>query len=202
MQRLSVALAAAALVVALLGTTPLGQAARDVVKSGVTLAKKASGAHAGKASRRGPRGPRGYRGYRGPRGFQGPPGDTSPSNAYEASWTTTVPITGTSPETATVVKTTSLPLGKYIVTAQIQLAGAGANAYCRGRGPGPTGPYVGQPAWLKISSADSALSLVFGIDLPTDGSISIACWQPGTIGADAGPGEIAAIRVGSLTPAG
>jgi len=113
-----------------------------------------------------------------------------------------VPIAGATPETATIVKTSSLPLGKYIVTAQIQLTGTGANAYCRGRGPGPTGPYVGQPGWVEVSSADSALSLVFAIDLPTDSSISIACWQPGTTGADAGPGEIAAVRVGSLTPAG
>src|SRR5207247_9979258 len=105
-------------------------------------ARKASGTD---SSRRGPRGPRGPRGYRGPRGFQGPPGDTSPSNGYETSWTTAVHITGTTPETATIVKTSSLPLGKYIVTAQIQLTGTGANASCRRRGPVPQGPDACQP---------------------------------------------------------
>lgn len=205
MQRLAVALAAAALAVALLGVTPLGNAARNVVKSGVRAAKPTSTKKASaRRGPRGPRGPRGYRGYRGLRGFQGPPGDPGepgPSNAYEFEWTTPVAVTGSTPETATIVAgpTTALPSGKYAVTAQILLSGFGGTTYCRGRGPGATGPYIGQHAWHEVSVSDGTITLTFGIDLPSGGTVNVSCWQLGAIGAQAGPGDVVAVRVGDLT---
>ena len=78
-ERLPIAISIAALVVAVLGSTGLGEAAQNGVTAGASKAKRATGLGAEKSSaRRGPRGPRGYRGYRGYRGlrgFQGPPGD-------------------------------------------------------------------------------------------------------------------------------
>jgi hypothetical protein len=74
MQRLAIAAAFAALVIALLGSTSLGQAASNAAKSGLNKASS-SGRLGGTAhAQRGPRGRRGPRGPRGPRGAQGPAG--------------------------------------------------------------------------------------------------------------------------------
>jgi hypothetical protein len=71
--RLSVALSAAALIVAVLGTSPLGGAAVDAAKGlKAQVAPKAS--TASPKALRGPRGPRGPRGLRGLRGLPGPAG--------------------------------------------------------------------------------------------------------------------------------
>jgi hypothetical protein len=78
--RLSIALSASALVVSMLGTTSLGEAATDTLKRGVAKARSGESAASHSTSarsqrpRRGPRGPRGFRGPRGPRGLVGPPG--------------------------------------------------------------------------------------------------------------------------------
>jgi hypothetical protein len=83
MQRATLALAASAFVLALLGATPLGSAG---VRTSVS-ALRAPLAAAGLVSRdktstvRGPRGPRGPRGYRGPRGFRGPTGPKGSTGA-------------------------------------------------------------------------------------------------------------------------
>ena len=77
-QRLPIALSVAALVVAVLGSTSLGEAARNGMASGVSKAKRAAGLTSSKTASRGPRGrrgPRGFRGPRGPRGFLGAPGE-------------------------------------------------------------------------------------------------------------------------------
>ena len=77
--KLPTALSAAALVVALLGTTPLGEAAGDIGDRSLELV----GIQAKKPPARGPRGPKGPKGDRGlrgliglpgPQGLQGPPG--------------------------------------------------------------------------------------------------------------------------------
>ena len=97
MPRLAVALSAAALLIALLGATPLGNAAQKTVKQVVRAGK------AEKSGARGPRGKRGPRGLRGLRGFQGPPGDKgdpgSPTDGFEARDTTPVNVTGTTANT-------------------------------------------------------------------------------------------------------
>ena len=67
MQRLAVVLAAAALVIALLGATPLGNAAQKTVTKVARVGKSSKAA-------RGPRGPRGYRGFQGPPGIKGETG--------------------------------------------------------------------------------------------------------------------------------
>jgi collagen triple helix repeat protein len=79
--RMPIALATSALVVALVGSTPLGDAAgRAVVVSAATghdlVLGRSTGPSAQQVVRgpRGPRGPRGLRGLRGPRGLRGVPG--------------------------------------------------------------------------------------------------------------------------------
>jgi Collagen triple helix repeat (20 copies) len=85
-QRLSLALSAAAFVLALLGVTPLGQAAGSAASDAIAVV-------AGQAKvplqaigivKRGPRGPRGPRGLRGPRGFGGPAGAKGDTGAAGA----------------------------------------------------------------------------------------------------------------------
>jgi hypothetical protein len=206
-QRLPVALSAAALFVALLGATPLGKAAEKTVKKGVT----AFGAgKAGHAAARGPRGRRGPKGPRGLRGFQGAPGDTGakgdkgdagPSNAYEFKTDAATTITGTTADTATIVAApqTALPAGKYAVTTQIVMTPGGSSspAYCRGRAPGPTGPYVGKFGWFDPTRG-STLTLAFAADLPAGGTVNVGCWQAGTSGSVAGPIDLVAIKVADL----
>lgn len=75
-QRLPLALSAAALVVAVLGATSLGQAATTAVKRTATAMKQGASPASlrGQKVLRGPRGPRGRRGRRGPAGPAGPAG--------------------------------------------------------------------------------------------------------------------------------
>jgi collagen triple helix repeat protein len=83
--RLPIALAFTALVVSLLGSTSIGQAASNAAKA--SIAKARSNALAGPLRtsagevRRGPRGLRGKRGLRGLRGLTGPPGATGATGA-------------------------------------------------------------------------------------------------------------------------
>ena len=71
--RISIALSAAALVVALLGATSLGSAAETATRSVLTDSSKAD-----VSKQRGPRGPRGRAGRPGPRGPIGASGPTGP----------------------------------------------------------------------------------------------------------------------------
>lgn len=180
MPRLAVALSAAALVVALLGATPLGHAAEKTVKHVVLVAKPAKQA----------RGPRGPRGYRGPRGFQGPPGIQGEKgeagglpNAFEARNTTAVEISGTSAETATTVLSSStLPAGKYAFTAQVSLRGLDeVLVSCQAQGPGSAGPRLGTTATLHVGTTagavrDGTLSLAFAATFSVPGSVYVGCW--------------------------
>jgi Collagen triple helix repeat (20 copies) len=77
--RLPIALSSAALIVALFGVTPLGQAAGDAADSSLELV----GLQAKKKPKvlRGPRGPRGPRGFQGARGVAGPAGAQGPQGA-------------------------------------------------------------------------------------------------------------------------
>jgi hypothetical protein len=207
-------MSATALSVALLGTTSLGEAARDVVRSGADVAKKATGQ---KVSTRGRRGPRGPRGRRGPRGFLGAPGekgdkgDPGPSNnAHGFQWTAQIPITAATPASPTIVAapSTALVAGKYAVTAQVVVEGASDGVvYCRGREgrpPGQAGQYFGQPASIHVGSGAGSvraatLTLSFGADFPQGGVLNIVCWETGVTGATAGPGQILVMRVSELT---
>jgi hypothetical protein len=180
LQRLAVVLAAAALVIALLGATPLGNAAQNTVTKMV---------RAGKSSKatRGPRGPRGPRGYR---GFQGPPGikgDTGPAgglpNGFEARNANPVEITGTAADAATTVLSSgTLPAGKYAFNAQISLHGVGYTLVsCQAQGPGSTGPRLGAPATLHVGTGidsvrDGTLPLAFAATFEAPGSVYVACW--------------------------
>ena len=182
MQRLAVALSAAALVVALLGATPLGNAAEKTVRHVVRVAKPA------KEARRGPRGPRGYRG---PRGFQGPPGVKGDKgeagglpNAFEARNANAVEISATTSETATTVLTSgTLPAGKYAFDAQVALhALEDVTVTCQAQGPGSAGPRIGSPATLRVGAAgtgavrDGTLPLAFAATFDAPGSAYVGCW--------------------------
>ena len=205
MQRLAVGLAAAALVVALLGATPLGNAAEKTVKHVVRVAKPAKEA----------RGRRGPRGYRGPRGFQGPPGVKGDKgetgglpNAFEARSTTAVEISGTSPETATTVLASgTLPAGKYAFNAQVSLHGVGeAVVSCQAQGPGSAGPRLGAPATLRIgggaaSVGEGTIPLAFAATFAAPGSVYVGCWldngsQPRPTATSS---DLVALTIGSLS---
>jgi hypothetical protein len=187
-QRLAVALSAAALVIVLLGATPLGNAAEKTMKQVVRAGK---GQH---SSSRGPRGRRGPRGPRGPRGFQGPPGDKgepgSPTDGFEARSTAPVPVTGSSPDLATTVLTSEpIPAGKYAFSGQIVLHGAAADATvsCQAHGPGPTGPRLGDPAAMRVGTGqgaarDGTIPLEFAATFATSDSVYVGCWVD-TVGA-------------------
>ncbi len=73
--RLPIVLSGTALVVALLGATPIGQAASSAAESSLGLV----GIQAKKKPLRGPRGPRGPAGPRGPQGPAGPTGAQGPA---------------------------------------------------------------------------------------------------------------------------
>jgi hypothetical protein len=203
LQRLAVALAAAALVVALLGATPLGNAAQNTVTKVV---------HAGKSSKKA-RGPRGPRGARGPRGFQGPPGvkgDTGPAgglpNGFEARNASPVEIDGSSPETATTILASgTLPAGKYAFNAQITLhGGVDAIVFCQAQGPGSTGPLLGAPATLHVGAAGSVsqttVPLAFAATFVAPGSVYVGCWvdNPNQPHTTATSSDLVALTIGDL----
>jgi hypothetical protein len=180
LQRLAVALAAAALVVALLGATPLGNAAQNTVTKVV---------HVGKSSKQA-RGPRGPRGARGPRGFQGPPGIKGDKgetgglpNAFEARNANAVEISGTNPGTATTVLASgTLSSGKYAFNAQVTLHGlADVVVSCQAQGPGSAGPRLGAAAALHVGPGtgavrDGTLPLSFAATFAAPGSVYVGCW--------------------------
>ena len=203
MQRLAVVLAAAALVVALLGATPLGNAAQKTVTRVVGKSSKQA---------RGPRGPRGYRGLR---GFQGPPGakgETGPAgglpDGLEARNESNVVITGTSADASTTVLASgTLAAGKYAFNAQITLQGSvDATISCRARGPGSAGPLLGVPAVLHVgavagSVGQATIPLAFASTFAAPGSAYIGCWvdnptQPQPVATSS---ELVALTVGSLS---
>lgn len=222
-QRLPIALSSAALVVALLGATSLGEAARNGAASTYTKAKKAAGLGSAKSSARrgprGPRGPRGYRGLRGPRGFLGAPGekgekgdkgDPGPGDAFETRSTAPVVIAGESPDNETVVLTSgALPAGVYAVTAQVDLAGIGYGLVtCQARGPGATGPRLGVPARLQVGAGtdsvrEGTVTLAFGARLDAVGTLHVGCWEPGSSNnPSATASSLVATKAGNLIQTG
>lgn len=200
MPRLAVVLAAAALVVALLGATPLGNAAQKTVTKVVGKSSKQA---------RGPRGPRGYRGLR---GFQGPPGikgETGPAgglpNGFVARSASPVEIRGTSADAATTVLASgTLPSGKYAFNAQVTLNGSvEANILCQARGPGSAGPLLGVPTALHVGAAvgQATVPLTFAGTFAAPGSVYIGCWvdnasQPQPVATSS---NLVALAAGSLS---
>jgi hypothetical protein len=205
LQRLAVALAAAALVVALLGATPLGNAAQNTVTKVV---------RAGKSSKQA-RGPRGPRGPRGRRGFQGPPGikgDTGPAgglpDGFEARNASPVEIGGTSAETATTVLASgTLPAGKYAFNAQVTLhGGVDTIIFCQAQGPGSTGPLLGAPAILHVgagvgSVTQATVPLAFAATFVAPGSVYVGCWvdNPNQPRPTATSSDLVALTIGDLS---
>jgi len=205
LQRIAVALAAAALVVALLGATPLGNAAQNTVTKVV---------HVGTSSKQA-RGPRGPRGARGPRGFQGPPGvkgDRGEAgglpNAFEARNANAVEISGTTSDTATTVLASgTLPVGKYAFNAQVSLHGlADVLVSCRAQGPGSAGPRIGAPASLHVGTGagavrDGTLPLAFAATFDAPGSVYVGCWidNGGAEHPTAVSSDLVALTIGNLS---
>ena len=205
MQRLAVALAAAALVVALLGATPLGNAAQNTVTKVV---------HVGKSSKQA-RGPRGPRGARGPRGFQGPPGVKGDKgetgglpNAFEARNANAVEISGTTADTATTVLASgTLPAGRYAFNAQVSLHGlADVVVSCQAQGPGSLGPRIGAAASLHVGPGtgavrDGTLPLAFAATFAAPGSVYVGCWidDGSAVHPTATSSDIVALTIGSLS---
>lgn len=200
MPRLAVALSAAALVIALLGATPLGNAAEKTVKHVVRSGKAEKSGSRGPRGKRGPRGPRGLRGFQGPPGDKGDPG--SPTDGFEARDTTPVDITGTAATSATTVLVSApLPVGKYAFSGQVVLqGGADATVTCQAHGPGATGPLLGVPASARVGSGpdaarDATVPLAFGASFATPGPVYIACW----VDAAATPAPSATANIVAVT---
>ncbi len=223
-ERLPIAISIAALVVAVFGSTGLGEAAQNGVTSGVTKAKRATGLGASRSSaRRGPRGYRGYRGYRGLRGFQGPPGDdgakgdkgdkgdTGPAtDAFELVSSAPITVIGTTFETAATVLTMPLAAGKFVVTAQATIEGtADGTAVCRARAPGAVGPGSSSTARSRIgttagSTRSDTLTMIFGVSAIDPGAVHLRCWEENGTGADptVTASSIVAVKIGALTQSG
>jgi hypothetical protein len=205
LHRLAVALAATALVVALLGATPLGNAAQNTVTKVV---------HVGKSSKQA-RGPRGPRGARGLRGFQGPPGIKGDKgeagglpNAFEARNTNAVDIGGTTSNSATTVLASgTLPAGKYAFNAQVSLHGLGdVVVSCQAQGPGSAGPRIGAPAALHVGPGtgavrDGTLPLSFAATFAAPGSVYVGCWidDGSAVHPTATSSDLIALTIGSLS---
>jgi Collagen triple helix repeat (20 copies) len=211
--RLPIAISVAALVVALLGVTGLGEAAQDGVTAGVSKAKSAAGLSASKVSaRRGPRGPRGRRGprgYRGPRGFQGPPGDKGdkgdkgdrgPSEALSARTTIPVVIDATSSATADLVLARpGAVAGNYAIAGTVTLEGSGGGVIvCEGRAGTDSGS--AEASVGGSGTGTTTLPVAFGGRLAATGSIELRCWKRLAASPDvtATQAELAAVKVETL----
>ena len=198
MQRLAIGLSAAALVVALLGTTPLGTAAEKTVKK-VVRADKAK-----KSSARGPRGKRGPRGLRGLRGFQGAPGEKGEpglANAYTVR-SSSITVTGTTRETATPIATlAALPPGQYLISAQVTATGDGdSRLVCEGKAGTATGLGRAQIGNDLGAARAGTLAIVFGAPVPMGGPAQLNCWLEERTAPDPTvTADVSAIRVGGLT---
>jgi hypothetical protein len=210
-QRLPIALSTAALVVALLGSTSLGEAARDGVSSSVQKAKRATGLGATKSTaRRGPRGRRGPPGPRGPRGFQGPPGDKGEkgdpaSDAFSVRNSTPVTVTGTDSTTATTVANiASLPAGNYVISAQVAARGTGGGRLaCEVRAAAAVGSGRSQIGGNSAGALAATLSIVFGAPVPNGGPAQLRCWEEqGSTTDPTVTADLVAVKVGTLTQSG
>lgn len=198
MQRLAVGLSAAALVVALLGATPLGTAAEKTVKKVVRAGKGE------KSSARGPRGKRGPRGPRGPRGFQGPPGEKGEPGLPDAYTvrSSSITVTGTTREAATPVATlAALPPGQYLVSAQVTATGTGsARLVCEGKAGTATGMAKSQIGDGAGEAKTATLAIVFGAPIPLGGPAQLNCWLEERSAPDPTvTADMAALRIGGLT---
>jgi hypothetical protein len=197
-QRLAVALSAAALVIALLGTTPLGGAAEKTVKKVVRAGKSEQ------SSARGPRGRRGPRGPRGPRGFQGPPGEKGEPGLPEAYAvrSSSITVTGTTRETATPIATlAALPPGQYLISAQLTATGTGGSRLvCEGKAGAATGLSKSQIGSGSGAAKAATLAIGFGAPVPMGGSAQLSCWLEERSAPDpAVTADMSALRVGGLT---
>ena len=206
--RLAVALSAVALFVALLGATPLGNAAEKKVKQVVRAGKAQQSSARGPRGKRGPRGPRGLRGFQGPPGDKGDPG--SPTDGFEARDTTQVDITATTADTATTVLASApLPTGKYAFSGQIVLHDtASATVTCQAHGPGPAGPRVGVASSVRVGTGadavrDATLPLAFGATFANPGAVYIGCWvDVATTPAPSATANLVAVTVVTLAQSG
>jgi hypothetical protein len=204
-QKLTLAIASAALVVALLGATPLGQAAGDAVKSGTRLAKKATGR---KAERRGPRGPRGFRGARGYRGFLGAPGvqgpkgdkgDPGPSDAYTGGYCTDgingcaappIPISASTRDAAPFIVTVNIPAGAYAIHAVVTVVGSSADwrVECHLRVPLTDSGFAGNSSARVGNGAgdvsEVTMPITFGANISSASTLGLKCYRNAGSGAD------------------
>lgn len=146
-QRLSVILSATALVVAVLGSTPLGEAAGRLVRkvppfahradyatlAGTANNAKALGGHKPSAfallgadgklpAALGAAGPAGPKGDAGPAGPKGPKGDAGPQGpaGLVAAYASAAPTTGNyKPVDGSVIATLTLPAGRYAIFGRV-----------------------------------------------------------------------------------
>lgn len=134
-RQLPLVIAITSLAVAVLGATPLGQAATSGLHAGYGAARTPLYA-TGILSRgpRGPRGVRGPRGFPGPRGFAGPTGvvgpageqgPRGPATAYQDRRSV---IVGEVPDAEAPIAHLSLPAGRFAIFAKAAFVNPGTEA--------------------------------------------------------------------------
>jgi hypothetical protein len=206
-QRLSVVLSATALVVALLGVTPIGDAARSAVEAVPPFAKRAGTAD--NAKRLGGRKPSAYarvgaggklsaallpatahgaagpKGDPGPKGEKGDKGDRGPSGLVRAyakgtGGGPTQPLKENGGKPVTLA-TVDLPAGRYAVFGSIALSGAAPNftGICT-LSAGSAEDYGIVAAYNGTGTrnvADDASMMVL-TELPGTTTVKLGCWTP------------------------
>jgi hypothetical protein len=189
LDRSAIGVAAAALIIAVLGTTPVGQAATNLIlpkksvgavqlkRNAVTAAKvkdhslRAADFGAGQLPA-GPKGDPGTAGPQGPQGATGPTGPRGPSDAYVK--TSQSPVVVVPALTTKTVATLDIPKpGKYVVTAKaVVFSTAGADIVCS---LGPSGSAVDVSRITLADSGIDTLANQMAIDYTAPGSVMYRC---------------------------
>jgi hypothetical protein len=201
-QRLPVILSATALVVALLGTTPLGNAANHAIQKIPPLAKRANSAKIADNAKRlgglrpsafaragtataagspGPAGPQGPAGPKGDRGSQGPKGDTGLQGPAGLVSALTKAAGDSGPFNLmpvgnyTVVDSLSVPAGRFAIFAKILLSGNDLDSsdLCQLFAGGDRD--FASAGGSKVSST-AGMNLVH--EFTTPGTVELQCYSP------------------------
>jgi hypothetical protein len=192
--KISITLAATALVVALFAATPISQAAGRLVlgRNSVGTAQLKRNAVTGPKVKNGSLTASDFRAGQLPAGPQGPKGDQGPigpSDGFVASALGPIPITGW-----TMLRSITLPAGNYVLSGRAELLSNQTQAIrCKFTPSGTgldTGPTVNPGNEVSISLTDT-----LALSAPT--TVNFRCFAAFT--ANAYEPVVTAIKVGSLT---
>jgi hypothetical protein len=225
-QRLPLVLSVTALVVALLGTTPLGSAADRAIRTIPPLAKRANSAKVadnakrlgglppsafaragttGGAAAAGPAGPAGPPGPKGDRGQQGPPGPKGDQGAQGpaglvSAFTKTAgdsgPFNLMPVGTYTVIDSLALPAGRFAVFAKVILSGNDLDASDLCQLVADGDTDFAVSGGTKVAST-AALELIHEFKAP--GTVDLKCYSPSGHRGTWYAARISAVQVAATT---